>query len=598
MSTIHDLPAALLIVAGALACAPPAAVQPAGQSPDPVAAAEPADASAGIREYFKRTVPFGVSGAVLIARNDQVIVNDGFGLADREQRVPVTAETVFDIGSITKQFTAAAILRLEEQGRLRVEDPIGRFFTGVPADKQGITLHHLLTHTAGLIGDLGGDYQVMPRDSVVARALESELQWAPGTRWDYSNLGYSLLGAIVELASGQPYERYLHEQLFRPAGMAKTGYRIPRWSAAELAVGYRGSERWGTPLDHAWADDGPWWNLRANGGMLSTTGDLYRWHRALLSDVVLSTASRQKLFTPHVAENPEGSSHYGYGWAVFTTPRNTRLIAHNGGNGYFFADFRRYVDEEVVVIVATNDASRGMEMVQNRVMAALFSGRVPALPPAATVQLAPAELERYAGSYVLPSGALIVVSHAGGQLAAAAVGQDAAEILANSDIADRQALRDLDARATAVLERASVQDYSALRAASASPDQSEATLQRIWRTAEQNMGPFLALEVMGTVANWWGGEAEPVTFVRVHFERGTRLFRLHWENGKISGYGGFAISSPAPTTLLPQGGNRFIGYNLGIEQPIRIRFEREGVAPASSLIVQTSTGELSARRVR
>lgn len=579
MSAFHGLPAAILFAGGMVACAPPAAVPAAGQAPNPVAAVEPADADAAVREYLERTVPFGVSGAFLIARNDQVIVNDGFGLADREQRVSVTAETVFDIGSITKQFTAAAILKLEEQGRLRVEDSIGRFFTGVPADKQGITLHHLLTHTAGLIGDLGGDYQVMPRDSLVQLALRSELQWAPGTRWDYSNLGYSLLGAIVELASGQPYERYLHEQLFRPVGMEKTGYRIPQWSATELAVGYRGSERWGTPLDHAWAEDGPWWNLRANGGILSTMGDLYRWHRALRSDVVLSAASRQKLFTPHATENPEGSSHYGYGWAVFTTPRNTRLIAHNGGNGYFFADFRRYVDEEVVVILATNDASQGMEMVQNRVSRALFSGHAPVLPPAATVQLTPAELERYAGSYVLPSGSRIVVSHAGGQLAAAAVGQEAVEILANSDTAAQQALRDLDARATAVLESARGQDFSALRAASVSPDRSEATLQRIWRTAEQNMGPFRTVEVLGTVASWWGGEPEPVTFVRVNFERGTRLFRLHWENGKISGYGGFAIPSPAPTTLLPQGEDRFIGYNLGIEHPIRMRLRASAMRP-------------------
>ncbi|HUF66569.1 MAG TPA: serine hydrolase domain-containing protein [Gemmatimonadaceae bacterium] len=596
MSVRHDLLAAALCTAGVLACSPPAAMPPAAQPSPEAPAVQPADPGVALREYLARTVPFGVSGAVLIARNDQVIVHDGFGLADREQRVPVKAETVFDIGSITKQFTAAAILKLEEQGRLRVEDSIGRFFAGVPANKRGITLHHLLTHTAGLIGDLGGDYQVMSRDSLVRLALASELQWAPGTRWDYSNLGYSLLGAIVELASGQPYERYLHEQLFRPVGMEKTGYRIPQWTPQELAVGYRGGQRWGTPLDHAWAEDGPWWNLRANGGILSTMDDLYRWHRALESDVVLAAASRQKLFTPHAAENPEGSSHYGYGWAVFTTPRNTRLIAHNGGNGYFFADFRRYVDENVVVILATNDASQGMEMVENRVLSALFSGRAPALPPASAAYLVPAELERYAGSYVLPSGARIVVSHADGQLSANPMGHEAAEVLAGSDTAALHALRDLNARAMTVLESARRKDFAALRTASASPGQSEATLQRIWRTAEQNMGPFRSLDVLGTVRSWWGGEPEPVTFVRLNFERGTRLFRLHWENGKISGYGGFAIPSPAPTTLLAQGDHRFIGYNLGIEREIRMRFEGEGDQPPSALVIETPAGELRAAR--
>ncbi len=596
MSAFRSLSVLGAVAMGVLACAPPATVAPPPQPRAPLL--EAAEAGAALNEYLERTVPFGVSGAFLIGRNDEVIVHNGYGLADREQRIPVTAETVFGIGSITKQFTAAAILKLEEQGRLRVEDSISRFFTGVPADKQGITLHHLLTHTAGLIGDLGGDYQIMPRDSLVQLALASELQWAPGTRWDYSNLGYSLLGAIVELVSGQSYERYLHEQLFRPVGMEKTGYRIPQWTAEEVAVGYRGSERWGTPLDHAWAEDGPWWNLRANGGILSTIGDMYRWHRALQNDAVLSAASREKMFTPHAAENPEGSSHYGYGWAVFTTTRNTKLIAHNGGNGYFFADFRRYVDEGVVVILATNDASQGMEMVENRVIGALFSGRAPTLPPAAAVQLAPAELERYAGSYVLPSGARVVVSHADGQLSAAAAGQEAAEILANSDTAALPDLRELDARATAALEGARGQDFSALRAASVSPDRSEAILQRIWRAAEQNMGPFRTLEVLGTVKSWWGGEPEPVTFVRLDFERGTRLFRLHWENGKISGYGGFAIPSPAPTTMLPQGDHRFIGYNLGIEHPIHMRFETEGDRQASMLVIETAAGELRARRDR
>jgi CubicO group peptidase (beta-lactamase class C family) len=587
----------LVAIAGAgVGCAPaPAPGTVPGTTP---AAAPTTDGlGAGLHAYLERVSPFGISAAFLVARGDTVILHEGYGLADRERGVAVESETVFDIGSITKQFTAAAILKLEEQGRLHVEDSIGRFFTDVPADKGGITLHHLLTHSSGLIGDLGGDYQVMPRDSLVRLALASELQWAPGTRFDYSNLGYSLLGAIVEIASGQPYERYLHESLFRPAGMARTGYTIPDWTPDELAVGYRSGRRWGTPLDHVWAPDGPWWNLRANGGILSTMGDLYRWHRALVGDAVLSSASREKMFTPHVPEGIGGDSHYGYGWAISTTPRGTRLIAHNGGNGYFFADFLRYVDEDVVIVLATNEADRDVPAVRQRVIAAVFSGRPPALPPAAGAPLPSADLESFAGTYQLPSGARIEVTAARGELVADAHGQEAAELLAGTPLQRRAAHAELSERTKAILAGAEREDFEPLRAASDDFERSHPTLQRIWRTAEENLGSYRSFDVLGTVTNWWSEDDAPVTFVRLDFERGSRLFRLHWEEGRIVGFGGMAIPNPARTTLLPRGDGEFAGYNLGIENPVELRFARDGDEPPSALTIRSAQGEWLARRV-
>ena len=553
--------------------------------------------SRALGAYLEGLEPYGLSGSVLLARDGEVLVRAGYGLADREGNVPATAETVFDIGSITKQFTAAAILRLEEQGKLRVEDTISRFFTGVPAEKRGITVHHLLTHSSGLIGDLGGDYQVMPRDTLVRRALASELQWAPGTRYDYSNLGYSLLGVIIEQTSGQSYEQYLHQYLLQPAGMSKTGYRIPEWTAHLLAVGYRGAQRWGTPLEHAWAPDGPWWNLRANGGLLSTVGDLYLWHLALQDDRVLTAESRRKFFQPHVAEDEEGRSHYAYGWAVFTTPRQTKLIAHNGGNGYFFADFLRYVDEGVVAIVATNGSAQEMNMARDRVVGALFDGQVPRLPPTALAPLSAEAMQPYVGVYALPSGTRIEVSVANGMLVADAVGQEAAELLSNP-AADALSLhRELSALADHAMEGAGRADFAALHEASDAPARSEATYQRIRVTSEENLGPYHSHDVLGTVDAWWGGARDPVTFVRLNFERGTRLFRLHWEERKIVGYGGFVIPNPARATLMPQGGEGFIGYNIGIEHPVPMRFEREG-GSAVRLVIAGAQGEQIARKER
>lgn len=312
-------------------------------------------------------------------------------------------------------------------------DPITLYLKAVPADKRGITLHHLLTHSAGLRDAFGGNYDVMLRDSLVRLVLETELLGTPGTRYRYSNAGYSLLGAIIEKVSGQTYERFLHEALFAPLGMHRTGYMIPRWAEDELAHGYRDGEAWGTPAEKPWAPDGPYWNLRANGGILSTVGDLYGWHQALEGNAVLSEASKRKLFAPHVPESSGGRSHYGYGWAIFPTSRGTRLIAHDGGNGVFFADFRRYVDEGVVLIGATNHAGPHSEHVCEQVVRAVWGQEWQPYAPRVAVQLDPAIYNAYPGSYRFSPAFKVVVTREGDRLFAQATDQPRVELLPESE---------------------------------------------------------------------------------------------------------------------------------------------------------------------
>jgi CubicO group peptidase (beta-lactamase class C family) len=285
-----------------------------------------------------------------------VLLRKGYGMADREAGVAYGPDAVFSVGSITKQFTAAAILKLEMQGKLRVEDPIARFFPGAPEDKRAITLHHLLTHTSGLESDFAGDYEPVGRDDYVARIFASKLRTPPGAAYFYSNAGYSLLAAIVEIASGRPYETYLSEQLFAPAGMRDTGYRLPGWDTRRIPVGYLDGKRWGRIVDKPWAPDGPYWALRGNGGIHSTLDDLLRWHKALSGEAVLSRAEIDTMIRGHVREGA-GDSYYGYGWAVSDVPGAGRLVAHNGGNRVFFADFLRFLDQDLVVIVSTNDST-------------------------------------------------------------------------------------------------------------------------------------------------------------------------------------------------------------------------------------------------
>ncbi len=306
-------------------------------------------------DFMKSQESKGFYGALAVAREDRILLAKGYGFADREKQLPVTEETAFSTGSITKQFTAAAILKLEELGKLGVSDPISKYFQPVPPDKRAVTLHHLLTHTGGFPGAIGDDYAPVGREEFVQQALATPLEAAPGERYRYSNVGYSLLGAIIERVSGVGYEQFLRQHLFQPAGMEQTGYRMPHFH--RLAHGYLEGRDWGTMLDQVWAEDGPYWHLRANGGIVSTPLDMLLWYRALRDGKVLTADSRSKLFTPHVAEGPEAQSFYGYGWSVEDT-RWGKLVTHNGGNGIFRAEFQWFIEPDVFVYITSSRSDR------------------------------------------------------------------------------------------------------------------------------------------------------------------------------------------------------------------------------------------------
>jgi CubicO group peptidase (beta-lactamase class C family) len=301
--------------------------------------------------------PEGAAGSVVAARGGELVMCDGAGWADEEANIPAGCDTVYDIMSMTKQFTAAGILKLAMSGRLELTDRISEHTGPVPRDKRAITVHHLLTHTAGLRESLGGDYERVTRDQMVRRALQSELVSAPGKRYRYSNVGYSLLAAIIEIVSGQGYEQFLAANLFTPAGMTHTGYVLPAWNHDHVAVEYdRAGRSRGRPFDHAWAADGPYWNLRGNGGLLSTARDMFKWHLALRGETILGPRAKAALFEPHVAEDQSGATSYGYGWVIAPTGTLGEVAWHNGGNGWSYGEILRSLDGRVMLFWVSNRA--------------------------------------------------------------------------------------------------------------------------------------------------------------------------------------------------------------------------------------------------
>ena len=242
----------------------------------------------------------GFSGVVRVEKDGRLLLEKGYGLANRRAKIPFTAQTVVQIGSNTKDFTAVAILQLQAAGKLSMSDSIGKYFVSVPADKRGITIRQLMNHRAGFPLGIGGDFAPFNRAFLVDSAMHTVLLFPPGSRESYSNTGFSLLAAIIEQVTGKSYDIHIRDAILAPLGLRRTGFLLPGFKPNELAHGYlpKGTDN-GTMLAKAHAADGPYWNLRGNGGMLSTSGDMHVFYKALFeSETLLTRAARGDRFPP------------------------------------------------------------------------------------------------------------------------------------------------------------------------------------------------------------------------------------------------------------------------------------------------------------
>lgn len=300
-------------------------------------------------EMEKRRIP-GL--ALVVIQHGKVIKMQGYGLANVEHDVPVTPDTVFELASLTKQFTAAGIMLLVEEGKLALDDPISRHLAGTPDTWSGITLRHLLTHTAGLATLAQGFRSLYPGGSKVnyttpemfEAATTDPMSFAPGTRYQYSDVGYFLLGMILEKVSGQRYREFMTERFFKPVAMTATSV-LDQWAVVKnRAAGYT-------------LRDGQLVNIRrvaqielpSHFGIFSTVMDLARWEVALAAGKVVTPASLEQMWTP-VRLN-DGTTHgYGFGWVLGRRGRH-RLISHTGITG---TQYSRFPDDGLTVIVLTN----------------------------------------------------------------------------------------------------------------------------------------------------------------------------------------------------------------------------------------------------
>jgi D-alanyl-D-alanine carboxypeptidase len=322
-------------------------------------------------EMARRHIP-GLSLAVVKAGT--IVKAKGYGLADVKRGERVTPETVFRIASVSKQFVAAGIMLLAQDGKLAIDDPVSKHLPRPPSSWDSITLRHLLTHTSGMPREspayMGS--KVLADSVILQSAYGQALLFPPGTSWTYSNLGYFVLADVISRTSGTRWDEFLTQRVFAPQGMTSTRTRMPLSPAR--ARGYFWHDK-GFLRKAGYTIAGNSLIVRPSGGYYSTALDLANWDAALYRDDVLPRASREAMWTP--VRLTTGTPHrYGFGWFVDVVDGHRR-VSHSGGVSGFSSQVTRFVDDSLTVIVLTNKEGEGLDGVADQIARAF----VPALRP-------------------------------------------------------------------------------------------------------------------------------------------------------------------------------------------------------------------------
>jgi CubicO group peptidase (beta-lactamase class C family) len=352
--------------------------------------------TARVDEYLNALVKQNrFSGAILLAREGKILLSKGYGMANLEDGTPNTPQTKFRLGSITKQFTAAAVLKLQEQGKLSVQDALCKYVENCPAAWQPITIHHLLTHTSGIPNMTSFPefrkvkfFRTTPLEEI-AMFRDKPLEFAPGERFNYSNSGYLLLGYIVEKASGKAYGEYLRENILQPLGMKNTDLDVNSAIIKNRAAGYTQG-----PNGIINAEYIDMTIPYAAGALYSTVEDMYLWDRALYTEKLISKKSLEAMNTPF-------KDGYGYGVGV-GEQYGLKTIVHGGGIEGFSTFLARFVTDDGTVIVLSNIDRTNTEGIAKRLGGMLFADKVK-LPT--TITVSPQVLQEYVGRYQMADNA-------------------------------------------------------------------------------------------------------------------------------------------------------------------------------------------------
>src|SRR6187399_479632 len=357
------------------------------------------------------------NGAALVAKNGVILLNKGYGYRNAADKITNTEQTIFQLGSITKQFTSAIILKLQQEKKLSVSDKLSKYFPGYPKG-DSITIEHLLTHTSGIY-NYTNDANFMSneitkpasREKIMALFKDKPLDFSPGTSWNYSNSGYSLLGYIIEAVTKKPYEQAVRKYIFTPLGMTHSGFDFTHLQSNEKAIGYfklNDKEKAEAPI----VDSSVSFSA---GAIYSTIGDLYLWHKALQKNGILSREQQEKAYTPV-------KNRYGYGWSIDSI-EGKRRVSHGGGIHGFITTIARVPEDDICIVLLSNASNTTVGEISKSIFAILY-GKEYELPKERTeIKLPEEKLKEYLGEYELNKDLHVVISLKEGALVAIPTGQ-------------------------------------------------------------------------------------------------------------------------------------------------------------------------------
>jgi len=357
------------------------------------------------------------SGSVLVAQHGAILLNNGYGPRNVADKTINEGQTIFQLGSITKQFTSAIILKLQEEKKLNVSDKLSKYFPGYPKG-DSISIEQLLTHTSGIYnytnnGAFMANEVTKPatRKKIMALFKDKPLDFSPGTQWNYSNSGYCLLGYIIEEVTKQPYYSVVRKYIFAPLQMTHTGFDFTHLQDPQKATGYfKLDDKEGSPAPIV--DSSVSFSA---GAIYSTTADLYKWHAALERNSILSKSQQEKAYTPV-------KNNYGYGWGIDSID-GKRRVGHGGGIHGFVTNIARVPEDDVCIILLSNSMGSKLQDITNGIFAILYKKNYE-LPKVRVAISVPEEtLKQYEGEYEISPQLHVTFSVKDGQLLASPTGQ-------------------------------------------------------------------------------------------------------------------------------------------------------------------------------
>jgi CubicO group peptidase (beta-lactamase class C family) len=357
------------------------------------------------------------NGSALVAKNGVILLNKGYGYRNAADKTANNEQTIFQLGSITKQFTSAVILKLQEEKKLSVSDKLSKYFPGYPKG-DSVTIEQLLTHTSGIYSytndpNFMANEVTKPasRERMMALFRDKPFDFSPGTSWNYSNSGYSLLGYIIEAVTKKPYEQAVRKYIFTPLGMTHSGFDFTHLKSKEKATGYfqaNDKETVAAPIVDSTVS-------YSAGAIYSTTGDLYLWHKALEKNNILSKAQQEKAYTPI-------KNKYGYGWGIDTI-EGKRKVSHGGGIHGFTTNISRVPEDDICIVLLSNASDPTLGEITKNIFAILY-GKEYELPKGRiAIKLPEAKLKEYEGEYELKGDLHVIISLKDGELVATPTGQ-------------------------------------------------------------------------------------------------------------------------------------------------------------------------------